>query len=212
MTQGVNGWICDECVLQKRSRLRVSVSENFGENYWHEDNQKNLDECADTKFILDKDFFGRKENSLSEIHPSLSNVYGWRLYDSITSEERCLIECCLLQQEAAIDADLVVKLLKSLMEAEADVAKARARQREAEINALDRARHQAERLSAEELAKLRVREAKNLSKEEIGKLWEHQEWYENEICKLERKIQLQKDRISELEQTVSAFKDRFFRD
>ena len=97
---------------------------------------------------------------------------GYRDFKTITSEERSQIEASLFT-EKPIDRDLTVKLLQALLESEARASQSSSDAYWSDVNALDRARQQAQSLSAEELAQLRARETKNLTPSEIGALREH---------------------------------------
>lgn len=210
-TQGINGWVCDECVAQKHGRLRVSNGARNLE-YWLEKNQTPLAEHEDTTFVSELDFFGRKRMPWAldnEMRPM--SLEGWRRYETITSEERSRIEAWLFNEEP-LDRALVVKLLQALMESEGACADAQAKRWEAEVNASSRARNQAERLSADELARLRVREGKrSLGAEEVQRIWEHAQWNENHFHEQQEKISEQRERIQELEAENAALKKRMRR-
>jgi len=210
-TRGINGWICDECVAQKHGRLRVSDGAK-GMEYWLEKHQLPLAEHDDAKYVRDLDYFGRKRLPWSVDHKGNPyTIKGWRLYTAITSEERSRVETWLFNEEP-LDRGIVVKLLQALMESEGERAEAESRRWEAEREALDRARQQAERLSAEELAQLRVREAKRaMTPEETRRLWEHAEWNENHFREQQEAMREQKNRIKELEGEVAGLKKRLGR-
>jgi hypothetical protein len=205
MTRGINGWICDECVTQKHGRLRVSNGAK-GLEYWLDQNQIPLAEHEDTKFVLDFDFFGRKQMPGHKYLPR--EVTGWRDYESIMASERSQVEAALVNN-TPLDPDFVVRLLQSLMESEAARHEANSQRYWAEINALSRARQQAKRLSADELAQIRVREAKKkLSALDITQIWEHMEW--NETCVREQQdiISEQRKRIEALEVENDALREK----
>lgn len=207
--QGINGWLCDECVAQKHGRLRVSNGTKR-RGYWLEKNQIPLAEHEETKtHVSDFDFFGRKRMPWTVDSTGRHyEVAGWRDYDVVTAEERSRIEAWLFNEDP-IDRDLVVKLLQALMESEAARHEADSLRAQAFSNAMGRARQQAERLSAEELARLRVREAKrNLSPTDVTRIWEHAEWNENHFREQEEKMTEQAERIKELEAENTALMER----
>lgn len=159
--RGINGWVCDECVTQKHSRLRGPKD-------------CLLTEYEETKLqVSELDFFGKR---MLNSHPDREGIpqtfTGYRDFKTITSEERSQIEASLFT-EKPINRDLIVKLLQALMEARAQAAQSSSDAYWSDINALDRARQQAQSLSAEELAQLRARESKDLTPSEIGALREH---------------------------------------
>ncbi len=201
--KGINGWICDECVVQKHARLRVStLIEGSRGTYWQEDCQVHLAEHGETcNIVSGLDFYGRKNVpwTYSESDRGHVDLSGFRLYYSITSEERGRIEASLLG-EGHVDADLVAKLLQAIMESETRRAESEAQRWEAETLAVCRARQQAGRLSAEELAKLRAREAMNrCTPEDMQRVWEHAEWNENRFRMQEEEIEMLRERLKELE-------------
>lgn len=105
----------------------------------------------------------------------------------------------------------MAKLLQALMESEVARSQAEEKRWRAEVNAMDRARQEAERLSAEELAQLRVRETENLSPEEVAQVWEHAEWNEKHFREQQEKIREQAQTIQELQDQVDALKRRLNR-
>lgn len=215
LTENIAGWICDECVAQKHARLRVSrvSAATAGIAYWSVKNMTALAEDESTKTaIADTDFFGRKTMpwALDERQRPRA-VQGWRLYHSITSEERSRVEAWLFD-EKPLDRDVVVKLLQAIMESEAKRAEAEHERWEAEVNATARARNQAERLSADELAQLRVREAKKgLTPEEVRRVWEHALWNEDHFREEKEDILDLRARVKELEAENAALKKRIAR-
>jgi hypothetical protein len=206
MTRGINGWICDECICQKHGRLRVSNGAQ-GMEYWLERNQIPLAEHEETKtHVSELDFFGRRR-----FPGRRYEVTGWRDYDVVTAEERSRVEASLFGDEP-VDKDLVVKVLQALMESEAARHEADSQRWRAESNLYSRARQQAERLSAEELAQLRVREAKGkLAPGDVTRLWEHAEWNETHFREQQEKLSEQAERIKELEAENKALKERLTR-
>ena len=203
-TQGINGWVCDECVAQKHGRLRVSNGAKEG--YWLEVNMVPLAEHDETKGAVENlDFYGRRKFSWK------LDEEGWRLYHSVTSEERGRIEAWLFNEEP-LDRDLVVKLLQAIMESEGERAKAESERWKADQIAFQRARNQAERIGAEELAELRVREAGDgLTLEETQRLWEHVLWNEDHFREQSQEIATLRDRVKELEGDNTALKKRLDR-
>ena len=115
-------------------------------------------------------------------------------------------------QEEPLDRDLVLQLLSGLMEAEEGRAKASMEAWSSRIDAVTRARQQAQRLDAEELARLRAKEARHrTSPEDIQRLWEHAEWNENHFREQEDKLDEMRERIEDLEAENAALKSRLSR-
>jgi hypothetical protein len=210
-TRGICGWVCDECVTQKHGRLRVRLDRKAPyEVVWSNANNVPLAEHKETKeHVARFDFFGRRRMPWGvdhNGHPYESQ--GDRQYESLTSDERSRVESWLFQEDEALDRDVIVKLLQGLMESEMRVAQADAKRWEAERNALDRARNQAERLSAEELTRLRSREGKRLTVMELAQIWETHDWYERRWHKMEDEVSELREKVKGLETTNEALRNR----
>jgi len=209
-TRNVCGWICDECVTQKHGRLLVRVDPKRRDGFWSPANYVPLAEHEETrKHVAHLDFFGRRHMPWGFDHrgePYEST--GDRRYEVLTAQERSRVEAWLFREDEPVDRDLVVKLLHALMASEAQCALERSKRWRAEMHALDRARHQAARMSAEELAQLRAREQADLSPADWGRLWEHTQWNENHFREQQERIRAQAEEITSLRAQTEALKKR----
>ena len=213
-TEGICGWVCDECVTQKHGRLRVRLHRKAGHDvYWSSANNIPLAEHEETKgHVARFDFFGRRQMPWGVDHNGDSyKSQGDREYETVTSDDRSRIESWLFQESEALDRDLIVKLLQGLMESESRRTLAESKQWDAERNATDRLRQQAERLSAEELTRLRSREAGRLCSMDIAKIWETHDWYERGWHQMQDEVTEAHEKVKELEATNEALKKRLKR-
>jgi len=209
-TQGVCGWVCDECVTQKHGRLLVRKNEKRRDGYWANANYAKLSEHEETQsHVSTLDYFGRRQMPWGHDHDGHPyKTQGDRQYETLTSEERGRVESWLFKEDEALDRDLIVKLLQALMASEARCAHENSKRWRAEHHALDRARQQAERLSAEDLAQLRAREQADLSPTDWRRVWEHAEWNERHFRQKDEQLRQQAIEIEALRAEKDALQKR----
>ncbi len=171
----VTGWICDECVIQRHERLFVRQHKTDADDQlWDERcTYTPLAEHPQTKGQIENfDFFGR------HFVPAYKHkIGGARGHEAMTALGRADLEAQVFDERAKIDRVLVGRLLSALYHAEARIAKAEHKEREARGMVFNRQRQNAELINAEELQRLRKREGELLP-EEATKLHESVAWYE----------------------------------